>query len=192
FCVTQSSESLTTSIFAKVDCVTQKCLKKLDRADKGIDVEDIKSGMLAFKKEYQGELIIEILFVKGLNDKDIERYSEFLLALEPVRIDIGTIDRPPAYDVEALSYEELLTLAQRFDKTLPIYIASRKNITSTPSSYSSEEILNTLDKRPLSDDDIDILFDNESKKSLQELIKRQKVQKVEKNAIFFYKISKNT
>jgi len=175
-----------------LDCVTQKCLKKLDRADKGIDVEDIKSGMLAFKKEYKGELIIEILFVKGVNDRDIELYSKFLLALEPVRIDIGTVDRPPAYDVEALSYEELLRLSQRFDKTLPIYIASRKNITSTPSSYSNEEILNTLDKRPLSDDDIDILFDSESKIRLQALIKSEKVDKVEKNAIFFYKISKST
>ena len=31
-----------------LDCATQKCLQKLDRSHKGIDVENIKAGMLAF------------------------------------------------------------------------------------------------------------------------------------------------
>jgi len=175
-----------------LDCVTQKCFQKLDRAHSGITVEHIKEGMLMFKEHYEGKLIIEILFVKNINDRDIDYYSKFLKKLNPTRIDIGTVDRPPAYDVEALSYEELLALAQQFESTLPIYIASRKNITVNPSNYCDEAILNTLHKRPLSVDDIRVLFDEESQMRLEQLEAANKIEKVAKNGIFFYKIVKSS
>lgn len=173
-----------------LDCVTQKCLKKLDRVHGTIDMESIKEGMLSFKSIYSGDLIIEILFVKGINDRDIQAYSNFLVQLNPTRIDIGTVDRPPAYDVEVLSYEELLNLSRQFDAQLPIYIASRKNVEQTHSSYSEDEIMNTLSKRPLSDDDIHILFDKATIERLNALQKSGEIEKVEKNRIFFYKICK--
>lgn len=47
---------------------------------------------------------------------------------------------------------------------------------SKPSSYTNEEIINTLDKRPLTDDDINILFDKTSIVRLQSLVKEKKVQ----------------
>ena len=40
-----------------------------------------------------------------------------------------------------------------------------------------EEILNTLDKRPLTMDDINLLFDEVSKNRLKELIKASKIVK---------------
>ncbi|MEA3433130.1 MAG: radical SAM protein, partial [Campylobacterota bacterium] len=81
-----------------LDCATQKCLRKLDRSHTGIDIENIKAGMLNFKSKYNGPLVIEILIVKKLNDseEEIAKLNEYLLKLQPTRIDIGTIDRPPA------------------------------------------------------------------------------------------------
>ncbi|MEJ2496032.1 MAG: radical SAM protein, partial [Sulfurovaceae bacterium] len=46
-----------------LDCANAQCLKKLDRASKSIDIENIKRGMLAFKEIYNGALIVEVLFV---------------------------------------------------------------------------------------------------------------------------------
>jgi wyosine [tRNA(Phe)-imidazoG37] synthetase (radical SAM superfamily) len=145
-----------------LDCATQKCLQKLDRSHNGIDVENIKSGMLAFKAKYSGPLIIEILIVKTLNDSETEiaKLNEYLLKLEPTRIDIGTIDRPPAFDVKPVTYQELLDISHLFDASLPIYIASRKKAEISASSYSDEEILDTLSNRPLTADDIEALFDS--------------------------------
>ena len=172
-----------------LDCATQKCLKKLDRSHSGIDVEKIKEGMLSFKKRYKGPLVIEILIVKTLNDseEEIARLNEFLLKLQPTRIDIGTIDRPPAFDVKPVSYEELLKIGHLFDSTLPVYIASRKKADVSPESYSYEEILETLSKRPLTQDDIEVLFDEESQKRLENLLHKQKIKPVETNGIKFYK-----
>ncbi len=172
-----------------LDCATQKCLKKLDRSHSGIDVEKIKAGMLAFKEKYKGLLIVEILIVKGLNDsqEEIAKLNDYLLKLRPTRIDIGTIDRPPAFDVKPVSYEELLQISHHFDASLPVYIASRKKAEAKPSSYSEDEILETLSKRPLTQEDIEVLFDEESQKRFKKLLEKAEIGLVETNGVKFYK-----
>ncbi len=172
-----------------LDCATQKCLKKLDRSHSGIEVENIKAGMLEFKSKYTGPLVIEILIVKTLNDskEEIAQLNEYLMKLQPTRIDIGTIDRPPAFDVKPVSYEELLYISHLFDSTLPVYIASRKKADISSDSYSYEEILETLSKRPLTQEDIEALFDEESQKRAENLLHKQKIKLVETNGVKFYK-----
>ena len=172
-----------------LDCATQKCLKKLDRSHRGIEVENIKAGMLAFKRKYDGPLIIEILIVKTLNDskEEIAQLNEYLLKLQPTRIDIGTIDRPPAFDVKPVSYEELLSISRWFDASLPVYIASRKKSDISSFSYTNEEILDTLAKRPLTHEDIEVLFDKESQKRFKRLLQEEKIGRVSTNGVIFYK-----
>lgn len=172
-----------------LDCATQKCLQKLDRSHSGIDVENIKAGMLDFKNKYDGPLVIEILIVKTLNDskEEIAKLNAYLLKLQPTRIDIGTIDRPPAFDVKPVSYEELLEISHWFDSALPLYIASRKKADMAPSHYSIEEILETLSKRPLTQEDIEALFDEESQKLFKQLFEKGKIKSVETNGVTFYK-----
>ena len=172
-----------------LDCATDHCLHKLDRAHSGITIDTIKDGMLVFRREFPDvPLIIETLFVKTLNDKpeEIASLNDFFLKLQPTRIDIGTIDRPPAYAVKPLSYEELYKISHRFDSSLPIYIASRKRVESKPDSYSDEEILQTLSKRPLSPEDIEILFDEKSRERLNMLLREEKITIEETNGVKFY------
>ena len=172
-----------------LDCATQKCLQKLDRSHTGIDVENIKSGMLEFKRKYSGPLVIEILIVKTLNDSEgeIAKLNEYLLQLQPTRIDIGTIDRPPAFDVKPVTYEKLLEISHLFDASLPVYIASRKKAEMSASNYSDEEILETLSKRPLTEEDIEVLFDEQSQNRVQNLLRKEKIKRVLTNGVEFYK-----
>ena len=176
------------SVKLSLDCATSKCLKKVDRSHEDIDIENIKRGLLEFRARYANPLIIEILFVDGINDKknEIEKLDNFLMQLNPDRIDIGTIDRPPAYMVNSLSFDDLYQISQKFNSQLPIYISSRKNVKAKPESYLEEEILQTLSKRPLSDDDISILFDNQTQERVQKLLKEGKITKKDRNSINFY------
>ena len=172
-----------------LDCASQKCIKKVDRLHSGIDVENIKRGMLEFKQKSKNPIIIEILVVEGVNDKSesIQELNEFLMQLRPDRIDLGSIDRPPAYGVKPVSYERLRELSMLFDPKLSVNITQRKIIETKPSPYTKEQIKSTLNKRPLSDEDIKILFDDASQERLKELIADGRVAKVENNGVFFYK-----
>ncbi len=153
-----------------LDCATNICFKKLDRAIE-IDIDKTINGMINFKKEFKNSLIIEILFVKNINDKEseIKALKEALKRINPDRIDLNSIDRPPAYEVKGLSYNELFEIAKNFEG-FNISIASRKNEKVIKSEFSESDILNTITKRPLTQNDVDLLFCEKSKKNLEELL----------------------
>ncbi len=171
-----------------LDAATPDIFRKIDRPAEGINIDEIIDAIHRFSHCYTGKLFIEILFVRGLNDT-LEEVAALNGALQNVRcerIDIGTIDRPPAYPVQGLEFHELYTLSHHFDPLLPIHIVSRTHATATPSSFSRDDILTTLDKRPLTDDDINALFDEESKKQFHILLDEGKITQIERSNIVFY------
>ena len=157
-----------------LDAVSNDIFKKIDRPHKSIKVEDIITQVLAFSKKYTGKLFIEILFVHELNDtkEEVQKLNDILLNLNVARIDLGTIDRPPAYPVVGISYKELREISLLFDTSLPIHIASRTHAEPNNAFYTDEEIVNTLDKRPLTLEDINLLFDIETKKRFELLVEK--------------------
>lgn len=161
-----------------LDAISSDIFKKIDRPHKSIKVDEIVQKVIEFSQEYKGKLFIEILFVHTLNDtkEEIAKLNEVLLHVKANRVDLGTIDRPPAYPVMGISYKELHEISLMFDNSIPIHIASRTHAEPNNAFYSEEEIINTLDKRPLTQDDINLLFDEKSKKELQTLLKQGKIK----------------
>ncbi len=160
-----------------LDAISPEIFKKIDRPHKDIDITQLTAKVIEFSKIYQGKLFIEILFVHELNDteEEIQKLNDVLQQIHCTRIDIGTIDRPPAYPITGINYQELYAISLKFDTHLPIHIASRTNAIANNTSYTNEEILNTLDKRPLTMQDIALLFDTASKRRLQTLLKENKI-----------------
>jgi wyosine [tRNA(Phe)-imidazoG37] synthetase (radical SAM superfamily) len=171
-----------------LDAATPEVFTKIDRPHKSIHIEDIIQAIQEFSHIFQGKLFIEILFVKGLNDtpSEVTALNAALAGVVCERIDIGTIDRPPAYPVEGLSFSELFEISHHFDSSLPIHIVSRTHTTTVPSSYSREDILITLDKRPLTPDDVQALFDETSKEVLEKLLDEGKITQIERSNVLFY------
>jgi len=171
-----------------LDCVSQKCFKKLDRVDNSVDCSKIVDGLIDFRSLHKNQLILEVLFVKTLNDndKEIELIKNAIKQIKPNRVDIGTIDRPPAYDVKAIDYETLIDIANRFEG-LHVTI-SCKNKKQNQQCYSEDEIIRLLKRRPFTNDDIENLFNKESKNNLNKLILEKKVNIVSNNKVEFYKI----
>lgn len=162
-----------------LDAISSEVFKKIDRPHKSIKIEDIIEKVREFSIAFNGKLFIEILFIHGLNDtkEEVKKLNDFLVTIETTRVDLGTIDRPPAYPVEGISYKEIHDISLMFESSVPIHIASRIHAKPNNNNYEIEEILNTLDKRPLTMDDINLLFDEVSKNRLKELIKASKIVK---------------
>lgn len=160
-----------------LDAVTKNVFKKIDRPHVGIEIDDIVKKVIEFSHCFSGKLFIEILFVHGLNDtkEEIEKLNQTLLKIKATRIDLSTIDRPPAYPVVGLSYSELFDISLLFNGSLPIHIASRVHANPNYSYYDDEDILGTLHKRPLTLEDIELLFDEDSKKRFEKLLKESKI-----------------
>ncbi|RXJ55326.1 radical SAM protein [Candidatus Marinarcus aquaticus] len=170
-----------------LDCVSEQCFKKLDRVHKGIEINKIIDAMVEFKKATTNFFVLEILFVKDLNDKadEIQALYQAIQRINPHRVDIGTIDRPPAYKVQPVSFETLEFIANSF-KGINVNIAY-KNRPKQTNSFSNEEILRLLERRPLTFEDIENLFDEPSRKRLETLVKDSKISVVDSSGVKFYK-----
>ena len=173
-----------------LDCVSERCFKRLDRAHTGIRIEAIVEGMKAFRKRFHGALIIEILVVETLNDtrEEFERLNRVLQEIKPDRIDIGTIDRPPAYEVRGVSIEKLVELSHCLSD-LPVNIAYKKNYIPEKRTFSEEEILELLKRRPQSFEDIRLCFDTTSLSHLETLLAQKKLHVKNIAGVEFYKVN---
>ncbi|SMC09128.1 radical SAM protein [Nitratiruptor tergarcus] len=172
-----------------LDSANQKTFKKIDRPLKGINVDNIIKGMIGFRKIYTGFLVIEILVVKGINDKpqEFEALNEVLQQIKPDRIDIGTIDRPPAYKVEPVSYEKLFELSKKI-KNLPVTIVSRKKEKKYHLHLNKQELIELLAHRPLTQEDVDTLFDQTTKNLVNELLQTHQLQEKKVGNVTFLEI----
>ncbi len=170
-----------------LDCVSQKCFKKIDRAYSDIDIEKIIESMKSFRKIYKGSLVVEVLVVEGINDKDeeFEKLNLVLNEIKPDRVDISTIDRPPAYRVKRVSMERLEELSLKI-KNLHVSLAYRKEYQGKKENFSEDEILNLIAKRPQSQQDIELGFDDESKTRFKKLLKKDLIHKEEIAGSLFY------
>ncbi|MDN5108367.1 radical SAM protein [Aliarcobacter butzleri] len=170
-----------------LDCISEKCFKKLDRQNKSVEIEKIVPSMIEFSQKTKKDFVLEILFVKNVNDneEELNLLYEAIILINPKRIDIGTIDRPPAYKVNPVSYEFLEDVANKFEG-LNVNIVF-KNRPKQIISYNKEEILSMINRRPLTIEDIENMFDNQSKIFLEELIRNQEIGLVDNAGIKFYK-----
>lgn len=104
----------------------------------------------------------------------------------PLRVDLSTIDRPPAYAVKKVSEEKLLELSKLIDST-PVLLAKR-HYEDEKLNFNEEELLKMLHLRSQSEIDIEAKFDEQSKTLLNQLIKEKKVKILDLAGVKFYKV----
>ncbi|NPA55814.1 MAG: radical SAM protein [Epsilonproteobacteria bacterium] len=171
-----------------LDTVNPKTFKKINRPLDGIQIEDIIRGITDFSKIHKKDLVIEILVVKGINDNinEFKALNEVLAQINPTRVDISTIDRPPAYHVKAVEWDKLYKLSQEI-KDQNVLIPNRKNLDAKKVHFSKDDLINTLKKRPFTKNDIESIFDLETKKTFLELFDKNiiKIKNIS-NVTFYY------
>lgn len=172
-----------------LDSAVQKTFARIDRSGEKIDIDELVGAMAKFRREFKGELVLEILVVKGLNDTraEFEALNTALNQISPARVDISTIARPPAYPVKGVSCEVLRELAQQISG-VPCVIASAK-YGDEKFELSKEELLELVKRRPQSENDVINSFSESSKLNLQELLADGKVKIVDAAGTKFYRLA---
>lgn len=173
-----------------LDAISPEVFKKIDRPTKNISLEQILQGIYQFSADFSGELYAEILFVKNINDNldEIKKMARFLAPMRLKRLDISSIDRPPAYKVSPIPQEQLEIFARIFrDFKIPTFLPTRTPNTKKENlNLSQDEILKTLALRPMSKEDIESLWNEESINKLEILHQEKKVNINNVNGINFF------
>jgi len=87
-------------IVPSLDAVTQEIFEQINQPVKGIKVQEIVQGLIDLRKEFQGQIWLEVLFCAGINDSmsELNLLHEAVKAIRPDRIQINTVFRPPAIE----------------------------------------------------------------------------------------------
>ena len=171
-----------------LDSAVQSTFKKIDRNKSGIEVNELIKAMAKFRKEFKGELVLEILVVAGFNDKEEEFMvlNEAINEIAPHRVDVGTIDRPPAYNVKGVETSRLEELASKI-KGVPVTIARAHKI-EQKYEFSKSEILAMLERRPQTTANVEENFSEHSKQILNNLLQDGAVYQTDVAGVKFYKL----
>ncbi len=184
-----------------LDSAYQKTYKKIDRIHKSLELDSIMSGIESYAKIRRNVLICEILLVKNINDNDESMIplADFLRKIGVDRVDIGTIDRPPAYNVKPVDRGQISNISKLF-YNLCVSIPKRK---TTPNDLgdlgdfsdsnatnrldlSESEILDLLKRRPLEVNEIHNMLSTDSLKCLQNLLDSNQIKIKSVGQITFY------
>ncbi|EHC5632609.1 radical SAM protein [Campylobacter coli] len=170
-----------------LDSAISKTFYRIDRALKNINLEKMIEKMAEFKTQFKGDLVMEILIVKDLNDNEEEfiALNQALAKIAPLRVDLSTIDRPPAYAVKKISEERLLELSKLITST-PVLLPKR-HYEGEKLNFNEEELLKMLHLRSQSEIDIENKLDKTSQLLLDKLIKEEKIKILNLAGVKFYK-----
>ena len=146
-------------ILPSLDVVSKDLFTTLNRPAPGLDVKKVIAGLIALRHEYRGEIWLEILFCRGLNDnpQEINRLVEAVVAIKPDKIQLNTVVRPGAM-VEAVAVGQAFLKAAlaRFGPRAEIIAPFTGNTDPNSTIGKTEEtILATLKRRPCTKSDLE-------------------------------------
>ncbi|MBI4178912.1 radical SAM protein [bacterium] len=85
-------------VVPSLDAVTEKAWRRVNRPHPDLTLEKYLDGTRQFCKERTGRIWLEVLLVRRANDglEDIEALGRFLKTIRVDRVQLGSVDRPPA------------------------------------------------------------------------------------------------
>lgn len=108
-----------------LDAGTEETFKKICRPAKGLTLNLILEGIRAVSEEFKGEIRLEILFLKGVNDSDreVDAIIDNIKGLKIDQVDINTLNRAPAISgYEAVSKKRLTQISKMIPFKTEIFI----------------------------------------------------------------------
>ncbi|MEN8221975.1 MAG: radical SAM protein [Acidobacteriota bacterium] len=185
-------------VLPSLDAVSEDVFKKINRPAEGINAEIVVNGLKSFNHIYKGEMWLEVFISGGINDSDeeLERIRNVIRDIGPSKVQLNSLDRPPAYPGTRPAGHNVLEQIVRDWSDLPVEIIKRVKAREEIPSFSKNlenSILNTIVRRPLTIDDLITLTGKnrlELLKYLDVLEKEKKVRpEIVGNRIFYTPVS---
>ena len=124
----QEALTLFDKVIAKLDTVSQKKFKAINRPHKNVpSIEDIIDALACFSKNHPGKLVMQTLVLKSPKEeannstrKDAKELAKAYREIKPKNVQIYGLDRNPPEDyVFPLSTEEIYNFSKEIKKQCP-------------------------------------------------------------------------
>lgn len=144
-------------LLPSVDTVVPESFRKTNRPAPCIDLDKMIDGLRALREEFDGQIWLEVLFVKDINHgpEDIMRLKDVLRSINPDRIQLNTVVRPPAEVwAKPVSMRKMEDLKEELGEKAEVVVDFRRHLEKGFQPLVESEILDMLCRRPLSNEDL--------------------------------------
>jgi wyosine [tRNA(Phe)-imidazoG37] synthetase (radical SAM superfamily) len=146
-------------VMPSLDVGDPRTFHLVNRPHEAITFEKMLSGLIDFRQHFNGQYWLEVLLVGTYTDfePELAAIRACVAQINPDRVLLGTVTRPPAEDFAlALPHERLLKIAATFSPSAEVLEVLHDWTLVQVSSASREDILGLLARRPCTIDDIAI------------------------------------
>jgi len=129
----------------------------LNRPHPSLKIDEIIPGLIQFRNEYQGQILLEVVFCRGINDDkgEIEKLKGVIERIQPDRVQLNTPVRPPAEEFAyPLSTTQLEEIRKQLGEKAEIISEFAASLGEVFDSVNDTEIFNLIKRRPCTTEDI--------------------------------------
>lgn len=146
-------------ILPSLDAVDKEIFRTINKPHPDIQVQQIIDGLQQFRRQFKGQMWLEVFIVQGINDheEELDNLHKAIKGIMPDKVQLNSLDRPPAFDNVAPVSLDTLEKIKRSWNDLPVEIIKRIQQRREISSFSrnlENSILNTIRRRPLTIEDL--------------------------------------
>lgn len=152
-------------VIPSLDAADTRGFRRVNRPAPCIDLKDVIKGIATFCREFAGEVWLEVLLVSGMNDSpgDIEALIREIRAINPDRVQLNTVARPPlesfARPLEGRRLQEIAAeIQENCDRKVDLLVSFQGKDVAAVSAPESEElderIFRMLKRRPCTENDM--------------------------------------
>jgi wyosine [tRNA(Phe)-imidazoG37] synthetase (radical SAM superfamily) len=139
-------------VVPSLDAVSPEVFRKINRPCRGLTIDRVLEGLYAFRREYRGQLHLEILLVSQCNDTpdELRKLASEVERINPDHVELNTVARPPAFPgVVGLTEEAMQAACSHFPGSRTRVIGSyRPRSDSQPEVHLEERIMDLVGRRP--------------------------------------------
>jgi len=142
-------------VLPSLDAGTSETFKKINKPFPQIDFKSVVENLKKLREEMKGEMWLEVLFVKGLNDseEELKALKSVIDYINPHKVQLNTVVRPPAFEkTQPVSFEKLEKITEFLREKAEIIVHKKRLETKISKNIKKEEmkekILNYIKRRP--------------------------------------------
>jgi wyosine [tRNA(Phe)-imidazoG37] synthetase (radical SAM superfamily) len=182
-------------VVPSLDAGDEAAFQKVNRPHRDISIEKLVDGLVTFRKEFPGQIWLEVFLVEGLNTDiaEIDRIKGLIKRICPDKVQLNTAVRPTADPaIKKVDAEKLEIIARQIGDGCEVVADLPPRHSDKLMHSTAEDILSMLKRRPCSLDDICSglgIHPNEVLKHITELQHRGLIDSEEKDGRTFFKAS---
>jgi wyosine [tRNA(Phe)-imidazoG37] synthetase (radical SAM superfamily) len=170
-------------VVPSLDAVPAPLFRRVNRPHASLDNRRIIDGLARFREEFPGEIRLEIMLVKGVNDSPaaVAALKAAIARIRPDRIELNTVVRPPAdRQAGALTPAALERIRTRLGPKAEVVASFAKRKQAPASGDLERALLVTSGRRPQTAADLAVALGrdrDEVRQALARLVARGRLRR---------------